>query len=55
MSDTDPENPLNDSRTVPGSNERYYRKLSVLDGKYILDRELGRGGMGVVWLATEVR
>lgn len=31
------------------------RPGDVLDGKYRLDREIGRGGMGVVWEASHLR
>jgi len=40
---------------TPAPDELFLALQSALSGRYSLERELGRGGMGVVYLAREVR
>ncbi len=40
---------------APNSEAEFIAVQTALAGEYSLDRELGRGGMGVVYLAREVR
>src|SRR5947207_5529367 len=45
--------------TTPGSalaaDDLFLRLQAALAGEYSIERELGRGGMGIVYLAREVR
>ncbi len=41
--------------TAPVPDDLFVRLQTALAGEYSLERELGRGGMGVVYLAREVR
>lgn len=41
--------------TTPVPDDLFVRLQTALAGEYSLERELGRGGMGVVYLAREVR
>src|SRR5215475_11400303 len=38
-----------------GTDDLFLRLQAALAGEYSIERELGRGGMGIVYLAREVR
>jgi len=40
---------------APASDDLFLRLQAALAGEYSIERELGRGGMGIVYLAREVR
>src|SRR3954469_15996820 len=42
-------------RMAHGMESEFIALQAALAGEYSLDREIGRGGMGVVYLAREVR
>ena len=47
--------PSRPPETNPAPDELFLRVQEALAGQYSLERELGRGGMGIVYLAREVR
>lgn len=48
-------NPLDDSKITQSDAELRSHVARVLDSTYELDREIGRGGMGIVYLAKDKR